>query len=891
MDSQDHFGRWPLTGREGEIKSFESVLKYEHDSMAYMIYGPAGVGKTRLAEECLSRALEQGFKIGRATASGAASTVPLGAIAHLLPKGIHLHDPVTAFTAAHRALSGTGKSRWMLLVDDLHLLDATSAVLLRQLMVSGTVCLIGTIRSDQSTNDVIATLQSGGAGVHRIDLSELDEFQVERLLEQVLGGIVGRRTVHDLHRTSGGNILYLRELVLAALRNDTLTDDTEVWEMVSGQVPASPKLAGLVMLRLADVGPTARAMLEILSLCGPVGLEDAEAVASIETLTELERIGLINTTQSQRRTDVSLAHPLYGEVLRDEIPSSRRQHILQQQAVKIERRGARRSGDPLHVASMRLAATGTADPRLLTQAATLARGAHDYRQVIALLDALPVQYHTTSTLLLKGEALFEIGETERADAVLLKADNPRLSEKEKVAVTFSRTLNLFWGTAQISKALQVNRDARRQVKSRAGMEVLKINEGYMLTVSGHPADGVEILQDALKEDAAEASDISSWLMGTMMRSAGLSFLGKSAEAIRVAENGYRTHLSYNDQAFIQHPAAQKISLAAALAEAGRLADALQIGESAIRELVAAKTLIPRVWAAFTVARTEWLAGNLVGAHRWYAESAALARTHRQSSALHQALAGLAASAAALGEIEESKAALEECETSSSMGMFGGEERLGEAWLLASQGKTLEARDVLTHAAEVAKNTGHVTSEALILTELARLGGADVAAPRLVELAAICDGSFAPARAHFATASANRDGDQLLRACDELERVGAKLVAAEAASLAAEIFSETGRKRSSTASRIRSRSLAARCPGAVIPGFAASDDMPLAVLTRRESEIALLAAAGKTSKEIAATFTLSLRTVDNHLHKVYNKLGVKSRSELSKALEESESARS
>ena len=51
------------------------------------------------------------------------------------------------------------------------------------------------------------------------------------------------------------------------------------------------------------------------------------------------------------------------------------------------------------------------------------------------------------------------------------------------------------------------------------------------------------------------------------------------------------------------------------------------------------------------------------------------------------------------------------------------------------------------------------------------------------------------------------------------------------------------------------------------------------LTDREREIALLVARGASSKDVAATLFLSTRTIDNHLQRIYSKLGVSTRSEL------------
>jgi DNA-binding CsgD family transcriptional regulator len=56
------------------------------------------------------------------------------------------------------------------------------------------------------------------------------------------------------------------------------------------------------------------------------------------------------------------------------------------------------------------------------------------------------------------------------------------------------------------------------------------------------------------------------------------------------------------------------------------------------------------------------------------------------------------------------------------------------------------------------------------------------------------------------------------------------------------------------------------------------------LTPRERDVAKLAATGMSNREIAERLVLSKRTVDNHLHQVYAKLGISGRAELSELLD-------
>jgi DNA-binding CsgD family transcriptional regulator len=55
--------------------------------------------------------------------------------------------------------------------------------------------------------------------------------------------------------------------------------------------------------------------------------------------------------------------------------------------------------------------------------------------------------------------------------------------------------------------------------------------------------------------------------------------------------------------------------------------------------------------------------------------------------------------------------------------------------------------------------------------------------------------------------------------------------------------------------------------------------PLVELTPREHEVAVLAAHGLTSGEIADRLVVSVRTVDNTLPRAYRKLGIARRAQL------------
>jgi DNA-binding CsgD family transcriptional regulator len=193
-----------------------------------------------------------------------------------------------------------------------------------------------------------------------------------------------------------------------------------------------------------------------------------------------------------------------------------------------------------------------------------------------------------------------------------------------------------------------------------------------------------------------------------------------------------------------------------------------------------------------------------------------------------------------------------------------------------------ARKLLAEAVAAEANRGGAVLESAALHDLARLGEAATAAPRLKELAAIIEGPLAPARAVHAVALAASDPAGLEAASGSFEEVGAILFAAEAAADAAVAWRRAADHRRAASAERRAVTLAGRCQGAATPALGALEGRVL--LTQAERDVALLAAAGRSNKEISAQLYLSLRTVENYLHRAYEKLGVSGRAELARALE-------
>ena len=866
--------RWPIVGRRSELEVFEKAV-CSGDHVGLVIHGRAGVGKTRLADECLQWAASSGYPTERVVGSRTTALLPLGAVSALLAAGLGPPGPegqvntATLFEQTRRALHQRHQGgRLVTVADDVAMLDAASLALLGYLAAQGTIFLIATVRTGELVPDLLTDLWRDDR-MARVDLQDLNRTQLDTLLHLALAGPMEAGAGREFWEITRGNPLYVHELVLGALESAVLVERSGVWHL-EGPLPATSRLRDLVEQRIGGLSEQAGSVVELLALCQPLDLGYLETVAPAHVLESLERAGLIAFDDWK----VRLAHPLHGEVVRAAMPRMRTRAILLAEAERLEVASPDPGPEALRIAVWRLDAGGRPDPAILVRGAHLARSAHDFRVVRRLMEAVPGEHLDAVGALLLGEALYEVGEFDASERILARGQGLPSSEQVALRLAVMRAKNAQWGLCRPEAALAINADARAAITSPPLADELVTDEASILTFSGRPDLALAVL------DRIAGHDRRTQVMRAIAGAPALAATGRTAEALAVAEAGYADHVALGDELAIAHPAMHIVNQVFALTEAGRLADAEQLAQVGSDIVASNRVPVAQIFFAANLGRVAILAGRMATARRYYAEAAGLAEASRFFGPRRLALSGLALAHAMLGEADAAAPALAERASMPAFGFRGIEQQLADAWTALASQRPADAAQHFREAAEQAASTSHRTIESWVLHDLMRACGEDTSA-RLRELAQACDSPLVSARARHADAIRTRDAGELAAAADDFEALGAMLLAAEAATGAAEAYARDGDRREATAAQRRASALAATCEGAATPGLVRPAGG--VALSGREREIATLAAEGLTSKDIAERLYLSVRTVDNHLQHAFAKLGVTNRAGLAQAL--------
>lgn len=867
----------PLVGRREELDFIGEAFD-DPQSHGVVLAGAIGVGKTRLAREALDLAQSKGLAVVWASGTQAAAALPFGALAHLLPLEPLFRGPFNSLNVLGVAADGLVErartTRLVLVLDDAHLLDDASAALVHHVAAVGRALVVATVRSGESAPDALVALWKEGRA-ERLEVQPLSQTEMEELVEHILGGQVDGTVLHQLWKLTGGNPLFLREVLLGGREQNILVEADGVWRW-KGPMAVAPRVVEVIEARLGRLEYDERAALEIVAAAGVVGVELLESLVSRRGIEGGERRGLLEEWVDGRRRLARLAHPLYGEVLRAQTPPQVRRELSRRLADGVDACGTRRRGDLLTVATWRLEGGGSPRAGLFVDAASRAVAGGDFvlgeRLARAAVDT-GGGFEGSQVL---AQALIGSGRFQEAEDILAGLQGEVRSEIELVQTVNARAWNLFWHLGAAEKAIALTASAETALATSEFRDQLRTARAGYLVFAGRTQEAFDLVADLLSGSELPPGTLQ-WLGPVAW---GLCIAGRTDQAIRVLDRQLESVTLVGETPLAHDPSKWlRASRAAADFLAGRLTAASAAVQDLYDEALELPSLPNHAALAWSLGLVRLAQGRVSTATRLFREAAATLREVDMFKQLPLCLGNLAQAEALLGNVEAAEKALTEAETVRVPSLSGDEFhiQLGHAWTAAARGELSAAAAIALDAAEVTGSVGEYAQEATALHDAARLGESRQASERLTSLAERVDGLIAGVYALHARALAERQAAGLEEASNAFENLGAMLLAAEAAAEAARAHRDAGRKGTGLAWSTRARALAEQCEGAFTPALAELErELPL---TRREREIATLASRGLTNREIAERLVLSMRTVDNHLHSVYTKLGVSGRDEL------------
>ncbi|GAA4839783.1 LuxR C-terminal-related transcriptional regulator [Actinomycetospora corticicola] len=850
---------WPFTEREDVLAAATRAVR---DHGAVVLGGPAGVGKSRLARELVARSA--GPVVGTARATASAQEIPLGALVDLLPR-VTVDAAAPGVDHVRAALDALGAvPGGLIVVDDAHLLDETSATVVHQLAHGGRARLVVTLRSGEPTPDAVTALWKD-AEAPRIDLAPFTREQSAVVLETVLGGPLEARTARLLHETAGGNALWLRHLVEGERAAGRLARRGPAW-VWTGEVDLSPALRDLLDARIGTLNAMQRRVLELLAVAEPLGLGMLGALVGEDVVEDVAERGLVTIAPDGARYEVRLAHPLYGESVRAAMSVPRARRVRGELSRALARTGARRAGDDLRRAVLDLGSDRPLDPEELIAASVQASGLRDFGLAERLLRAAVAAGGGFAARLALAHLLDYQLRVDEADSVVDPTDAGMTDVERHQAVMLRGLSHHFQLDPPRSGPALVTRDEAAHHGGRPdpaydGLRALFLGSAGQVRESRALAEGV--LADERRPDEEVA--LAVFVLGLVGAVSGTGddlrpLVQRGIEAARhgitatvIANIGYMELLDADlrgDPARAQHRldwirglSGPQASSFAALYE-GRIAISRGRPRRAIRALESALPSFP---------------GHGGGWGGWSA--ALVAQCH-----------------GALGDGPAARAALADAETRRHphIGIVDFEYDLARAWAAAASGRTQEAVEACRTGAARCRDTDLAAAEVLLRQTAVRLGDREQAG-RLGELDRRLRTPRSGLARDHAEALAAQDPERFLQIASRLEDAGMVLEAADAAARAATVARADRRLVLAAEAEQRARTLAAGGEGARTPAVLAADaPMPL---SDREREIALLAGEGLTNRQIAERLHVSVRTVESHVYRACTRLGLADRSAL------------
>jgi DNA-binding CsgD family transcriptional regulator len=911
-----------LVGRAGELDSIDRLLGQAHEGWrALVLEGEPGIGKTTVWRAGLERAAERGMTVLACRPVEAEAKLAFASLADLVapvvdatlpalpepqrlalevallrttPTGARV-DGRAVGTAAHSLLRAVSAEAPVLVaIDDLQWLDKASAsalVFALRRVDQSPIRLLAAVRVDASGHPVSAELERAAPeSVERLRLEPLSLSALHHIIQTQLGQALPRPSLQRVARTSRGNPLFALELARALVESNA--------RPVSGApLPVPETLATLLAERVRRLSAPVR---EVLLAASALSTPEAALVRAALGRDVDDELAAIERADAARVRDgrIQFSHPLLASAIyaAASVDDLRIVHRALAGVVSEPEQRARHLALASEHADEHVAETLDAAAR-----GAAARGAPEAAVELAELACrltppeLGGAYAERRLAL--ADHVFRAGDTDEAGRLVrdLVDELPPSPLRARARELLARVLHVA-GTAveaaaECEQALHETRDDRvLEAHIHATLALVAWHDFDLARAHAHRA--VELLDELDEPDPAVLSQAlmayaqAEFYTGHELP-AGIVARGLELERVAPAPS-VADRLSAALGAWLKYQGD--------FAEARRWLDATY--EAAVEEgdegsLAYVLSHRPQL---------ELWTGNWAEAERAAREHLELAEQTRQPGQRRQALCNLANVHTHLGRVDEARAEAEE--------LLHEAEAAADAWdesnaratlglLELSLGRAAEAAVHLSRNLEIREGLGNreptraYADYAEVLVELGDLDRAGDVASALDEQAQLT--RRVPQLAVAATARAivaagKGDLDAATAALEEAiayheqatvpfdlartlvalgqvqRRRGERRAARQTLERACAIFGELGAPEWKARAETELRRIPIR--------RGASTD-----LTGTEEQVAMLAASGRTNREVAQTLFMSPKTVEVNLTRIYRKLGIASRAEL------------
>lgn len=869
-----------LVGRSAAIKSVIASVT-EPGRCGSLIVGETGMGKTAVAQ-AVSDALRVERPVFRISGTPALSEMSFSVLAPFLggmeagmqPTQERVFRAVCDFFRGQRAEGGQIP---LVVVDDAHDVDTESRTILARLVASDSARIVVLSPRSSMPLEFMELWTDGFLG--RCDLPPLSPDAMHVLCEKTLRGKVLRSVSTVLGDISKGNPMFVLALLRHSRKNGSLFERNGVWLLADAP---SSDLRFLERMRtdLRRRSVDEIEVLEAVALAEPLPMDVLTGGGRGHVLDNLELLELISVSGDVPRS-VRLANPLFAEVLRRTVPPARSSELRQKYGESAEDMPSERL---IRHVSWALDCDAPLTDGVLIRAARAGNEEFDFQFSLRAAAAVQGSAHRDENLLETAIAHAHLGHhlvaRDRLEHLLYESTN--LQVLLRAVLWFCRMSIPGGDTGQprrLNKVLQATAERIASLHTGgAGDREIDTVTG-LINVLHHMAEGISTeVEEGLARLAwhTPRTDIrtrvaSLTLLGDLQNATGRFAAGRTATLLAlglVQENSTELRMEF-DYVFFHH--VKGLLLGGQWGEAAiRLAGYRQ---DCSRNLIYFGAVLQLLEGVLAV-----LQGHVYSGLEHLRPAIEGLRLGRHSEFLPFGLGMMAYAAALCGEAALVDECLESFPQENSCG-DKGLYLLGEAYSLAAMaqmGRNAHAAQQLAERARQAKSHGLLAAERDILA-LSILVGDAGSADRLAELTSTLEGPISEVLHLYSRAVISCDADALTETAARARREGFHLIAVSSLEQAVAILDADADRDRRSEAQVLLRQYRTLLDGPVI--LSSHELSRASRLTPREREIVELAQSGQSNREIARTLSLSARTVEGHLYKIFAKLGVSSRADL------------